>query len=458
MAVPQVVIVGRPNVGKSSILNWLAQARLAIVDDQPGVTRDRVTHLLCEGGRYLELVDTGGMGGEDVDNLSEHIEEQIDLAIHGASVILLVVDARAGLLPLDLEVAQRLRGVKAAVLCLANKADDERLEVQAHEFHALGYEPVLSVSALRNRGRQRLLELICERLPPESESDGAGHVEPQMKVAIVGRRNVGKSTFVNTLAQADRMIVSEVPGTTRDSVDVRFDLDGKSLVAIDTPGLRRTKSIRADIDFYSLHRAKRSIRRADIVLLFFDATKRISKVDKQLCDYIAQYFKPCIYVVNKWDQLAGTMPTERWVHYLHDTFRSTHYVPIAFITGKTGRNVKALLNHSQMLFKQSLQRVSTGQLNRLFQHAQSDHPPPLWQGRQPRILYATQVSVQPPTIVLVCNEPRMISQGYRRYLVNVCRDHLPFAEIPIKLYLRKRSASEPGEGADGEKGDSQLSP
>ena len=178
-----------------------------------------------------------------------------------------------------------------------------------------------------------------------------------MKVAIVGRRNVGKSTFINTLVSAPRMIVSEVPGTTRDSVDVRFELDGKPFVAIDTPGIRRAKSRQTDIDFYGTHRAQRSIRRADVVLLFFDATQRISKVDKQLCDYIAQQYKPCVFVVNKWDQLVNTMPTGKWVRYLHDAFGTMRYAPIAFITGQTGKNVKALINHGQMLFKQSRARV-----------------------------------------------------------------------------------------------------
>ena len=182
--------------------------------------------------------------------------------------------------------------------------------------------------------------------------------EPTMKIAIVGRRNTGKSTFVNTLAKAERMIVSEIPGTTRDSVDVRFELDGKTFIAIDTAGVRRHTSIRTDIDFYSFHRAQRSIRRADVVLLFFDCTQRLSKVDKQLCKYIADNYKPCIFVVNKWDLLYGQMPTERWVDYLRDTFPTMWHVPIAFITGQTGKNVKALLNHAQMLFKQSLQRVS----------------------------------------------------------------------------------------------------
>ncbi len=208
-----------------------------------------------------------------------------------------------------------------------------------------------------------------------------------MKVAIVGRRNVGKSTFVNTLAQAERMIVSEVPGTTRDSVDVRFELDGKAFMAIDTPGLKRARSIGTDIEFYSMHRAQRSIRRADVVLLFFEPTQRISKVDKQLCDYIAQQYKPCVFVVNKWDLQHDSMPTEKWVHYLHDTFRAMQHVPIAFITGQTGKNVKALLNHAQMLFKQARQRVSTSDLNKLLRAAIEANPPPLYQNRQPKILF-----------------------------------------------------------------------
>jgi GTP-binding protein len=259
-----------------------------------------------------------------------------------------------------------------------------------------------------------------------------------MKAAIVGRRNVGKSTFINTLVNAPRMIVSEVPGTTRDSVDVRFELDGKRFIAIDTPGIRRAKSRKTDIDFYSTHRAQRSIRRADVVFLFFDATQRISKVDKQLCDYIAQQYKPCIFVVNKWDQLAGTMPTEKWVRYLHDAFGTMRYVPIAFITGQTGKNMKALLNHGQMLFKQSRARMTTGQLNRMLREAVRRNPPPPAQNRDPKIYYATQVGIQPPTIVLFTNDPKLISKTYQRYLLNTFRDELSFNEVPIKLYLRRR--------------------
>ena len=439
MRVPQVVIVGRPNVGKSSIFNWIANKRLAIVDDQPGVTRDRLSHLVNHEDRFFEMVDTGGMGIEDVDDLTAQIEDQITQGIDTASVILFVVDTHSGTLPLDKEVAKRLRYIETPILCVANKADSEKYDAQADEFYKLGRGKLVRVSTKANRNRDDLLDLIVERLPPTVEM---APEEPTMKVAIVGRRNVGKSTFVNTLSKAERMIVSEVPGTTRDSVDVRFELDGKSFVAIDTPGLRRSVSVRTDIDFYSTKRAERSIRRADIVLLFFDASQRISKVDKKLCGYIADQYKPCVFVVNKWDLLHKQMPTERWVRYLRDTFQTMWHVPIAFITGETGKNVKMLLNHSQNLFKQSRERVQTSDLNRLVRDALDNHPPPMNNQKRPKIYYATQVGTQPPTIVLVCSNPRAFPVSYRRYLLGVFRDQLPYGEVPIKLYLNKRPQSD----------------
>ena len=439
MRVPQVVIVGRPNVGKSSIFNWIAKKRLAIVDDQPGVTRDRLSYLVHHGDRYFEMVDTGGMGIEDVDDLTSQIEQQITQGIDTADVILFVVDTKTGTLPLDKEVAKRLRYVETPIICVANKADSDKQDVQADEFYKLGRGKLIRCSTKANRNREELLSMILERLPAEVE---APPDEIEMKVAIVGRRNVGKSTFVNTLSKAERMIVSEVPGTTRDSVDVRFELDGKSFVAIDTPGLRRSVSVRTDIDFYSTKRAERSIRRADIVLLFFDASQRISKVDKKLCGYIAEQYKPCVFVVNKWDLLHKQMPTDRWVRYLRDTFQTMWHVPIGFITGETGKNVKMLLNHSQNLFKQSMERVSTSDLNRLVRDALDNHPPPMHNGKRPKVYYATQVGTQPPTLVLVCNNPKAFPVSYRRYLLGVFRDQLPYGEIPIKLYLNKRSNSD----------------
>jgi len=439
MGVPQVVIVGRPNVGKSSVFNWLVGRRIAIVDPTAGVTRDRVTQLVHIGDRYAELVDTGGMGIKDSDDLTEHIEEQIRMAIDQADLILFVVDTREGMVPLDQDVAKRLRYVRAPVLLVANKTDHEGLDPQADEFYRLGRK-MLRVSTKQNLGKDDLLEAIEKRLPEKTDDEVVR--EAVMKVAIVGRRNTGKSTLINTLVQAERMIVSEVPGTTRDSVDIRFQLDRQSFIAIDTPGFRRAKSVSTDIDFYSTHRAQRSIRRADVVLLFFDASQRISKVDKQLCNYIAEEYKPCIFAVNKWDLLVGSMPTEKWVTYLRDTFRTMWHVPIAFVTGKTGKNVKALLNHAQMLFKQSRMRIPTARLNKLVRAALEHSPPPLYRNRRPKIYYATQVADQPPTIVLFCNNPQALAAPYRRYLLGVFRDRLDFGEVPIKLYLRKRESGD----------------
>jgi GTPase len=437
MPLPQVVIVGRPNVGKSSLFNWLAGRRLAIVDPTAGVTRDRLNYLTEEQGFFFELVDTGGMGFDDPDKLTPQIEEQINAALENAAVILFVVDAREGLVPADEDVARRLRYIDVPTICVANKADDVSIDPNADEFYKLGRGKLICTSTQQHRNRQELLDMIVERLPPTLDEESVPE-EAEMKLAIVGRRNVGKSTFVNTVAKAPRVITSEVPGTTRDSIDVRFELDGKTFMAIDTPGLKRTRSIANDVEFYSLHRAQRSIRRADVVLLFFEPTQRISKVDKQLCDYIAHQYKPCVFVINKWDLYHGNVQTEKWVQYLHDTFRSMWHVPIAFITGQTGKNVKALLNHAQVLFKQSRQRVSTSDLNKLLRAAIEANQPPVYQGRQPKIYYATQVGIEPPTIVLFCSNPAAIPETYRRYLLGIFRDRLPFREVPIKLYLRRR--------------------
>ncbi len=444
MAIPRVVIVGRPNVGKSSLFNWLDGRRLAIVDDMAGVTRDRLVTLIEHDGRFFELIDTGGIGIEDADNLTKEVEQQIAAGIDEADVILFVVDTKTGLTPLDEEVAERLRKVEKPILLLANKTDHAGLDNGALEFHRLGRGWLIPVSVLQNRNRQLLFEEILDRLP-EKQSEQAETDAPRMKLTIVGRRNVGKSTFVNTLAQAQRMIVSEVPGTTRDSVDVHFDLDGHRFVAIDTPGLRRKKSIRTDIDFYGLHRAQRSIRRADVALLFFDCMETISKVDKQLAHYIEQQFKPCIFVVNKWDKVAGQVATERWVRYLREHFPTMSYCPIAFVTGQTGKNMKALLNHAQMLFKQSQTRVPTSTINKLIQAATQRQQPPLYLNRRPKIYFGSQISTTPPTVIMMCNMPQGFPPSYQRYLINVCRDNLPFGEVPIKLYLQKRESQEPAD-------------
>ncbi len=365
-----------------------------------------------------------------------------------ADVLVLVVDVKDGITALDQTIGQRLRGINKPVLLVANKCDGENWEIAANDFFSLGMGQPVVCSAQNNRRKQQLIDGIVDLLPDPMQFDAQEIEPPEMKLAIVGRRNVGKSTLINSITKSDRMIVSPIAGTTRDSVDVRIEVDGKSFVAIDTPGLRKGKSVRTDVEFYSTHRAHRSIRHADVVLIMFDAGKRISKVDRQLVHYVETNYKPCILVVNKWDLMADHMPTERWADYLRDNFSTLWNVPIAFITAMTGKNVKKLLNHAQMLYKQSLERISTPALNRLIRVAVDNHPPPMVAKRRPKIYYAAQIGVQPPTIVLKCNNPDSFPRSYRRYLLGVLRDTLSFGEVPIRLVLEQSSSSDKTETVD----------
>jgi GTP-binding protein len=444
-----VAIIGRPNVGKSSLFNWLAGRRISIVDPTPGVTRDRITAPIQLDNRYIELTDTGGMGIEDVDQLTEDVERQISLAIDKASLLLFVVDAKTGPVPLDEEVARRLRGIGKGVLLIANKCDNAHLDEQVGEFYKLGFGEVHCVSAKQNRGKAELLDLIVKHFPKDAKESAPTPAEDTLKIAIVGKRNTGKSTFINCLAQEERTIVSEVEGTTRDSVDVRFEKDGKTIIAIDTAGVRNRGSLRSDVEFYSLARAERSIRRADVVLHFLDAVKNISMVDKQLAGYVLENYKPAIFVVNKWDLLKHQLATGEYGDYLRKTFPSLDFVPMAFITAKDGKNVQGVLDLAQNLYKQAGSRVGTGDLNRVIRQALFDQSPAIRQNRLPKVYYATQVSMYPPTVVLFTNGPVLFDHTYQRYLLKTLRDHFRFADVPIKLYLRARATS-PGTESEGE--------
>ncbi|MDR0871740.1 MAG: ribosome biogenesis GTPase Der [Planctomycetaceae bacterium] len=456
MSIPKVAIVGRPNVGKSSLFNWLIGQRVSIVAPTAGVTRDRVSFILDlndegEEPYCIELIDTGGIGIIDEDNLSEHIEEQIRLALDTADLILLVVAAKDGIAPLDEIVAERLRKLNRPVLLVANKSDSDRDARNAEEFQRFGWD-VIKVSAQQKIGRVNLTEIIRETLtisrrglapgiPPQTAADND---EPVMKFAVVGRRNAGKSTFINTLLNEERVIASDVPGTTRDAVDVRFEMDGKTFIAIDTPGFLRRKGVKSDLQFYSTNRAEKSIFRADVVLLFFEANSQIQQIEHQLVGFIRKAMKPVIFVVNKWDTMVGQMPTQRWGDYIRETYNDLNYAPIAFITGKTGKNLKALLNHAQMIYKQSRERVSTAVLNKLTTAALENSSPPLFHFRKPKIYYASQVSEAPPTLVFHCNMPDAFTPQYQRYMLNFLRDcdELPFPEVPVKLIFRERESND----------------
>lgn len=434
MSLPVVAIVGRPNVGKSSLFNCLAGRRLAIVEPTAGVTRDRVSYVIKVGEREVEFTDTGGMGVDDVDNLTGEIESQIRLAIDRADLLLFVVDGRQGVTPLDEMVAERLRHLDKPTILLVNKCDVPEIDLQSAEFYKLGYPDLLCISAHHHRNKLDLLDWVEEHLPFGEEESSK---PVAMKLAIVGRRNTGKSTFINCLAQEERVIVSEVPGTTRDSIDVHFERDGLTYIAIDTAGVRRKHSVQNDIEFYSLARSERSIRRADVVLLFFDASQKVSKVDKQLTEYILEHHKPAIFVLNKWD-LMKPLPTSKMVDYLRGTFPSLDFVPMAFTTAKDGRNVHAVLNLARNLHKQASARVTTGELNRIVRQALETNPPPMKQNRRPKVFFATQAGTNPPTIVLMTNGPELFSSTYQRYLLKTFRDLNLFPDVPIRLVLRRK--------------------
>ncbi len=447
MPVPRIAIVGRPNVGKSSLLNWLVRRRVSVVDPTAGVTRDRVTFVMQAGDRYVELVDTGGIGLHDTDRLEEEIEHQIQVGIDEAELLMFVVDGKQGITPMDREVASRIRPLKKPILLVVNKCDSPRTDHEAPAFLELLDAPVVATSVIGNRNRGELLATILEVLPPADDDEAeCGRdlvADPELRLAMVGRRNVGKSTFINALAEDERVITSEVPGTTRDSIDVRFEMDGRAFVAIDTPGVRKRKSIASDIEFYGLVRSRRSIRRADVVLMFFDSQETISRVDKQLVDSIIESHTPCVLVVNKWDlAVEAEMTMARWSEYLITTFGMLRFAPVAFVTAETGRNANKLINLAQSVFKQAGERVSTGRLNRIVRAAVLANPPPFKKNRRPKIFYATQVDVCPPTIVLKCNHPKLISPHWTRYLLGVLREELPFKEVPIKILMRPRQHDE----------------
>jgi len=466
--IPVIAIVGRPNVGKSSLLNSLAGKRISIVQDLPGVTRDRVSYYLPIDGRFVELVDTGGYGHVDPNQLTEHIQEQIELAMSRAQLVLLIVDCQDGLTGGDEQIAALLRrkGIKTALV--ANKADGPKADVALGDFARLGLGTPIGVSAINNRNLDQILDAIRQNV--DLSHAPTKMPAPQMMLAIVGKRNAGKSTLVNAIARLyegdpQRVIVSEVPGTTRDSIDVRFEKDGKTLVVIDTAGVRKKRRMSAtDIDFYSFHRAQRSIRRADVIAMLIDGTEPVSEPDKKLARYITEQFKPVLLVINKWDltrqKLRDTRKEtdddstddskymEEFREYLDQELQHVDYSPIAFVSAKDGKNIQTVIDAAQYLFKQSNTRLTTGQLNRVVRQILQEKHPSTPSGRKARIYYATQTDVAPPTIVLFVNNPKFLDENYQRFMINRFRELLPYPEVPIRLLVRGRQSRKAGVSLD----------
>jgi len=438
MALPVVAIIGRPNVGKSSLLNALAGERISIVEPTAGVTRDRVSTIIAKDDKFFELIDTGGYGLLESEQLKEHIEQQIRQAIESANLIVFMVDIRDGLMPLDKEIARLLRKENLDVIGVANKADTARMFPAAGEFTRLGFGEFLCISAKNNLNKAVLLDKIFDKI---AGIESSRPEEPAMKIAIVGKRNAGKSTLVNAIVGSERVIVSETPGTTRDAVDVRFEKDDKTIIVIDTAGIRKKSRIANSIEFYSYVRATESIRRADVVLLLIDATMPVSQVDKKIARFIAEEYKSCIIAVNKWDLARESAVTGDYEQYLTKLLPGLKYAPIAFTTATESKNVQSVLDLAAEIFKQTTTLIPTAKLNQAFEIIKQEKVGAAKHKKGfPRIYYATQIAVNPITILMFVNKPELLEENYRRFIIGRLRELLPIQEVPIRLLARSHRA------------------
>lgn len=453
---PRLVIVGRPNVGKSSLMNRLAGRKISIVDPTAGVTRDRVETIgRIPGENYGEewpayIMDTGGYGIVDRDDLAAEVERQIGAGLAGADLILFVVDAQEGVTALDQKFARVLRESRGAgsaarpVLVVANKVDAENLEAVAWNAAQLGFGDPVPVSAETRWGLRGLYGAICAKIDFKNWHAPASASDEGVRVAVVGKRNAGKSTLVNALAGEDRVIVSEREGTTRDSVDVRIAItpdEGPEQVVtlIDTAGVRKTKSLADSIEFYSQHRSLRSVRRADVCLFLVDATLPLSNVDLQLVGEITKHHRPAVIVVNKWDLVESKHTTDEYTEYLDKELKGLSFAPIVFVSAKKADGVREALGLALNLAEQAQHRVGTAELNDAVQALMQDNPPKHKSGKQPRIYYATQVEVNPPTIQLNVNDANLFDRNFLQFLDNHLRDRMPWSEVPLKIDIRGKT-------------------
>ena len=455
---PKLAIIGRPNVGKSSLFNRLAGRRISIVDPTPGVTRDRISAEISlkptKGpSRALHVIDTGGWGiytteknrkddaGVDLTPLKPSIESQIMLAAKEANIILFVTDAKDGVMALDRTVATllRRRGLTSKVIAVANKVDDRSWESAAQEVARLGFGAPTCVSASSGLGLVYLRNLIVSKLPDmEDDAPDEKPPIPEIRIAIVGRRNAGKSSIVNWLAGEPRVIVSEIAGTTRDSVDVRIEKEGRIITLIDTAGVRKKKSWDGDIEFYANTRTADAIARCDVAWLLLDATEKSTQIEKTLAMQLADSFKPTLITVNKLDLVQKTLKPADYQAYITQEFPQLSYAPISFVSAKTGKGLRDTLALSFSMQEQAAHREGTGKLNAAIKKILAERGPSSSLGTIAKVLYVSQISINPPTIAMVVNKPALFKGQYERYLLNRLRETLPFSEVPIRLQFSER--------------------
>ncbi len=447
---PAVAIVGRPNVGKSALFNRLIRRKVAIVHDQPGITRDRISAVCASGTRPFVLWDTGGIFGAGEAELTGQVRRAAEDAFRDSDLLLFVVDAKEGLSPIDEELARVLRKSQKPVVLVINKIDDDKHESLAPEFDSLGFRSNVLISAEHGRGILDLLDAI-DRLLPSPVVDSRSTSPESLAVAILGRPNVGKSSLINSIVRSERAIVSELPGTTRDAVDVLYQRGGRAFVFIDTAGIRRRGKQSTSVEIFSAMRAERSIRRADICVLMVDLTAGVTAQDKRIAGLIQAAQKPAIIVLNKWDLVKPNRNQKQTITKLVETARQRifflDYAPVLITSSLTEEHVSKLFGLIEKIQRAAREHVGTGVLNRLLRQAFEANPPPTIRARRLKLFYSAQSKgeedqqLQPPEVVLFVNDPRLLSQTYKRYLESRIRDAQPFPGLPIILTLRPRAKS-----------------
>ncbi len=434
--IPVVAIVGRPNVGKSTLFNRILGRRKAIVEDIPGVTRDRNYAEVTRFEIPFLLVDTGGFEPISEDRLLVQMREQAQLAIEEADVILFIMDGREGLTPSDLETASMLRRVDKPVFSVVNKIDGEKQESAVGEFYALGVENIHSVSAEHGRGVEDLMEEVVACLPPSRVSPA---VEKETRLAVVGRPNVGKSSLVNRLLGYERVVANPVAGTTLDSIDTPFVYNGQRYVLIDTAGIRRKGKVSLTLEKFSIIQALKAMDRAHVVLVVIDAEQGVVEQDLTVAGYAHEKGRAVILVVNKWDiPEKDTSSTGKFTRELRDSFKFLPYAPILFVSALTGQRVSKIMGVVEKVSEEYNKKIATPKLNKILTEAIEAHPPPVYRGRRLKFFYITQKSVRPPTFVIFVSKEEGIHFSYRRFILNKIREAFSFEGCPIRIVWRNR--------------------
>ena len=441
MSKPIVAIVGRPNVGKSTLFNQIGKRRVSIVDDMPGVTRDRIYMDATWLEHDFTLIDTGGIEIKSDDKILTEIKTQANIAIDEADVIVFVVDGRAGLTTADEDIAKILRGSKKPVIIAVNKIDSVQLEADTYEFYNLGLGDPIGISASNALNLGDLLDEVVKNFPAaETEIRD----EDEIRIAVIGRPNVGKSSLVNALLGEERVIVSDIPGTTRDAIDTHFFKDGTKFTLIDTAGMRRKSKVDIPVERYSVMRSLRAIDRADVVLMLIEAPVGITEQDKKIAGYAHDSGKGCVIVVNKWDIFPNKhdRSTNRFTDELRAEIGFLQYAPVLYASALTGQRVDRVTELVKFVAEQQSMRIQTSVLNELIRDAVSVNPPPTKKGKQLKILFMTQADICPPRFVIFVNEPELMHFSYLRFIENKLRDTYGFEGAPLKFVIRKRNEEE----------------